>query len=64
MMQKNFTLEQHNWQNRHILQIKENPLMKVVYEPKGGAKEYADLACNIYIWAVCMDVDTAMRQLA
>ena len=26
--------------------------MKVIYEPKGGAKEYADLACNLYTGCV------------
>lgn len=26
--------------------------MKVIYEPKGGAKEYADLACNLYMGCV------------
>lgn len=26
--------------------------MKVIYEPKGGAKEYAELACNLYMGCV------------
>lgn len=26
--------------------------MRVIYEPKGGAKEYAELACNLYIGCV------------